>query len=111
MCLDGSFMKKPCSKNPCPPQCAHLKIAIVNNGNATADVGLQVLFCDPPTNDGDGGNGGADGGGGGGGSAGNLCSVHFDATCIIRGTCAPRTQNNSFASKYTSVPLPWVCAY
>ena len=47
VCIDGSFVKQPCPTKPCaPPRCAHLKIALVNNANASATVALRVASCD-----------------------------------------------------------------
>ena len=42
VCIDGSFVKHPGA----PPQCAHLKIALVNAVNVSATVGLRVVSCD-----------------------------------------------------------------
>jgi hypothetical protein len=42
VCIDGSFVKYP----EAPPQCAHLKIALVNDANVSATIALRVTSCD-----------------------------------------------------------------
>ena len=42
----GKWAKPACSKKPCaPPQCDHIKVALVNGGSVDASVGFRVQFC------------------------------------------------------------------
>jgi hypothetical protein len=42
VCIDGSFVKQP----DAPPQCAHLKIALLNDANVSTTIALRVMSCD-----------------------------------------------------------------